>query len=237
MAVRRKRNGTEPKNNDSKIEKILTEFGKNKQNREKERFISKVDNLYSVLLTISIFFIGLFISQNNLITSDPLLSFPIIGIILVMIFSFIMGLYGVMKNRNEHRIYAWVIVISCLPLILLIALLVNYQGIFNQILNQTVINTNILLNQNRLLSILSMPVLITTNGNLGLALLIPIFVILLDLGLSLRTKKWLERIFIHKHLKVRKSMTWFFVICIPLILVSISIILSVIVFMMHYGFF
>lgn len=107
----------EPKTLKEKIDNLSLKF-------EKERFLIRVDELYYVLLTISIFITGFFISEYSSIVRNPLYSFPIIATIFTLLISFVIGLYGVIKDINEYRIYAWTLVVSCLFLTIMILILV-----------------------------------------------------------------------------------------------------------------
>jgi hypothetical protein len=162
-----------------------------------------------------------------------------IGLISTLIVSFIIGIYGVIKNSNGHRVYAWVIVISCSPMIFLIAFLVNYQDVINQVLNVTIINTSSLVDQNWVLSVLSTPILDTSQyPNVATAIIYPIVIVVIDTYLIVKATKWLENSFRSRRLIVKNSFRrrWFtLLLFLPVMIIAISIIISALFFLRFIG--
>jgi len=102
---------------EEKIDFLITESEKAKLERKRERVLSKIDGLYNVLNTISTFLVGLVISQHvffNNASSFGLL-FSITGIIVSVIFSYIVGFMGMVKDSIENRILSWGLLLTSLP--------------------------------------------------------------------------------------------------------------------------
>jgi hypothetical protein len=102
----------EAKTLEEKVDLLLMKFEESQQGREKERVLSKIDGLYTLLITLSTFIIGIVVSQRAVIELNVLLLFPLIGIVVVMIVSFSLGVKGMIRNSMEHRMLAYCLLIS-----------------------------------------------------------------------------------------------------------------------------
>jgi hypothetical protein len=94
---------------EQKIDSLIEEFEKEKQERKRERVLSKIDGLYSLLLALSTFVIGIIISQHDIVIIQGSIGllFSLVGIILSMIMSFVIGFKGMVNDSMENRILAW----------------------------------------------------------------------------------------------------------------------------------
>lgn len=102
---------------EEKIDFLITESEKAKLERKRERVLSKVDGLYNVLITISTFLVGIVISQHGFFLNSPTfnLFFSITGIIVSVIFSYVVGFMGMVKDSIENRILSWGLLLTSLP--------------------------------------------------------------------------------------------------------------------------
>jgi hypothetical protein len=185
-----------------KIDRLLEIATEDKQTRKQERFLSRLDGLNNAFLTLSIFLIGLFISQFTIIAANPMLSFPIITAIFAMFFSFTVGLLGILRDLNGIRIMAWSLAFSCLILLFMIFGLVSFLNYFH--------------NQN--FSIISQ--------------VITAVLILANTFLTLKFAKQLEGIFQAKNLEIRDStkIKGVIIVVTAIFVIAVSIIISVIIF-------
>jgi len=125
----------DPNSLEEKIDCLLRNSESTQRERKGERFLSRVDGLYNVLFTLSIFFIGLIISQRSLIAINVILLFPTVGVIFAMLIAFGMGLRGMISNLYDIRIFAWSLLFSCLMWILPVVALVISAPLLNQFSN------------------------------------------------------------------------------------------------------
>jgi uncharacterized membrane protein len=80
--------------------------------RKRERLLSKTDGLYNLFITISTFIVGIFVSQRDFIAPNVIVSFFLIGVILSMIGSFIIGFRGMIRDTIRDRLLAYCLLIS-----------------------------------------------------------------------------------------------------------------------------
>jgi len=194
-------NNGEPKTTEEKIDRVFAIVTEDHQGRKHERFLSRLDGLNNAFLTLSIFLIGLFISQFPVIAANPMLSFPIITAILAMVFSFAIGSLGILRDLNGIRIMAWSFGVSCLILLLMIFGLVSFLNYFHS----------------ESLKFISQAITV------GL--------IVLNTFLTLKFAKWLEGIFHSKQLEILDSTKMkLLTIIIAIFVIAVSIIISVIIF-------
>jgi hypothetical protein len=99
----------------NKIDDLLIAFEENKKERKKETLLSKLDGLYNLLITFSVFALGLIISQKGIMVTNYLLFYGLIGIIISMVFSFILGVKGMISNSMEYRLLSYCLLLT-LPL-------------------------------------------------------------------------------------------------------------------------
>jgi hypothetical protein len=204
----------EPKDTETakqKMDKLLLKFT---ESRKKEHFLSRIDGLYNALLTVAIFFTGLFISQYSSIAGNTLLSFPVICIIGATLTSFLIGLYGVINDLNAIRISAWTILISCL--------------LWTGLIGVLVILTTALVGAFQI----SIPYL---TGACAIAFIFVNFI------LTRTFRRWLERIFASRNLEITDSrkISFFRLTIInisAIFIVSISILISTVVFLKQLNF-
>jgi uncharacterized membrane protein len=71
-----------------KIDSLITDFEENKQKAKRDRVLSKIDGLYNLFITVSVFIVGLIISQNRAVTANIEILFVLLGIIITLIFSY-----------------------------------------------------------------------------------------------------------------------------------------------------
>jgi hypothetical protein len=102
----------ETKKLEEKIDSLLRDSEETKQERKRERTLSKIDGLYNLLITLSTFTIGILISQGKTIVTNVLISFPMIGIVFCMIISFIIGVRGMINNSMENRMLSYCLLFS-----------------------------------------------------------------------------------------------------------------------------
>jgi len=101
--------------------------------REKERILSRVDGLFNLLITLSTFIVGIFISQREFIATNVIISFPLIGVAFSLIFSFIIGVVGMLRNLMKYRMLAYCLLLFlplwylAMPILLIVA---NYLTTF-----------------------------------------------------------------------------------------------------------
>ena len=88
-----------------KIDTLIKEFERARQERKRERILSKMDGLYYVLISISTFASGLMISQHSSLSATSL--YPLTGFLLSMLASFAIGFKGMISDSMENRILAW----------------------------------------------------------------------------------------------------------------------------------
>ena len=91
---------------EEKIDLLIAESEKAKLERKRERVLSKVDGLYNVLIALSTFLVGIVISQHGFFVNASSfgLFFSVVGIILSVIFSYVVGFMGMVKDSLENRI-------------------------------------------------------------------------------------------------------------------------------------
>jgi len=102
----------ETKKLEEKIDSLLKDFEEAKQERKRERTLSKIDGLYNLLITLSTFTIAIIISQSKAILTNVLISLPMIGIVFSMIISFIIGVRGMLNNSMENRMLSYCLLLS-----------------------------------------------------------------------------------------------------------------------------
>jgi hypothetical protein len=109
--------GEKPKPLKEKVDFLLNRLEESQHEREKERILSKFDGLYNLLITVSTFIIGIIISQHSAIGMNVFVIFPMTGVVIVMVTSFILGLKGMIiaKDSMENRILSYCLLLS-LPL-------------------------------------------------------------------------------------------------------------------------
>lgn len=88
---------------------MIEESEKTKQERKKDRVLSRIDGFFYSLIALSTFTSGLIISQHDFLTSKESggLLFPNVAAVLSMLLSFITGFKGMLYDSMENRIYAW----------------------------------------------------------------------------------------------------------------------------------
>jgi len=103
---------------EEKIDFLIEESEKTKQERKKEKALSRIDGLFYSLITLSTFTSGLIISQHDFLTAKESvgLLFFMVTIVLSMLFSFITGFNGMLYDSMENRILAWCFLLVCLTL-------------------------------------------------------------------------------------------------------------------------
>jgi hypothetical protein len=84
--------------------------------REKERILSRLDGLFNLSITLSTFIVGIFVSQREFIATNVIISFPLIGVVFTMVFSFVIGtVKGVFGKSMKYRMLAYCLLLF-LPL-------------------------------------------------------------------------------------------------------------------------
>ena len=199
-------NDEESKTTQEKLDRLLSMINESQQERKKENFLSRVDGFNNVLLTISVFLFGLLISQYAAIISNPLLSFPIIAVILAMVISFTIGLYGAIKNLDEKRILGWSLVVSCIGLIFMILIVVVTRPLVNSYVLTFIV--------------------------------IPVIALIFNIFLTMKFSEWLEIQFNYKKFdgkegKKRLFKKFLSISSIPIFVISSSIVISVLMFMIQ----
>ena len=95
---------------EQKIDSLLEkETKKAKAERKRERVLSKVDGFYNVLIALSTFVVGNLVSQHDYFFGKFSIGFSlsIIGIVLSMIISYIIGFKGMITDSMENRLISW----------------------------------------------------------------------------------------------------------------------------------
>lgn len=106
----------EGKTLEEKIDLLNDKLEKDRQERGRDRILSKVDSLYFVFVTLIAFVLGLVINQRSTVSANPFLLYMIIGVLLSMSSSFIVGVRGMIKNSLQSRILAWCLCFTCLAM-------------------------------------------------------------------------------------------------------------------------
>jgi hypothetical protein len=108
-------NSEDIKSLEKKIDSLIEESEKAKIERKREKVLSKVDGLYNVLIALSTFIIGIIITQIKfLIGVDTVaLLFAMVGVVLSMLFSFLIGFKGMVNDSMEKRVLSWVLLLTC----------------------------------------------------------------------------------------------------------------------------
>jgi len=91
---------------EEKIDSLIEEMKKSRQQRKRDRIFSKIDGLFYVLITLSTFISGIIITQSHFLIETSVL-LPLIGVLLSMLISFAIGFKGMISYSIENRIYAW----------------------------------------------------------------------------------------------------------------------------------
>jgi hypothetical protein len=113
--------------NEDKLDVIYETLNEMKHERAREKILSRTDVIYTVLLTLSTFTIGILISQrNSILTNAPMLFF-LIGVVFSMIASFVVGVSGMIKDEMKKRISAYCLLVS-LPIWYLSLSILMYVG-------------------------------------------------------------------------------------------------------------
>lgn len=101
---------------EQKIDLLLEETKKAKAERKKERVLSKVDGFYNVLIALSTFAVGILVSQRDYFFGkfSNGFSLSIIGIVLSMIISYIIGFKGMITDSMENRLISWGLLVGSL---------------------------------------------------------------------------------------------------------------------------
>jgi len=113
-----------------KIDFLIAESENAKLEQKRERVLSKVDGLYNVLIALSTFLVGLVISQHvffNNASSFGLL-FSITGIIVSLIFSYVVGFMGMVKDSIGNRVLSWGLFLTSVPFLGISSLIPFFVG-------------------------------------------------------------------------------------------------------------
>ena len=101
---------------EDKIDSLLEYLAEAKNERKKDRILSKIDSLYNVLIALVTFSLGVLISQREIIFRGYFnaLSLFVIGAILTLIISYIIGLNAMIKDSFNQRILSWTLFVLSL---------------------------------------------------------------------------------------------------------------------------
>jgi len=99
---------------EKKVDLLIEEIAKTQRERKRERIFSKIDGLFYVLITMSTFVSGIIITQSAFLIRISILH-PIIGVLLSMLISFIIGFKGMINDSIELRVSAWCMLAGSLP--------------------------------------------------------------------------------------------------------------------------
>ncbi|HKZ94665.1 MAG TPA: hypothetical protein VJ249_08825 [Candidatus Bathyarchaeia archaeon] len=101
---------------EEKIDFLIEESEKTKQERKKEKVLSRVDGFFYSLIALSTFTSGLIISQHDFLTAKESagLLFLMVAVVFSMLFSFIIGFKGMLYDSMKNRILAWCFLLVCL---------------------------------------------------------------------------------------------------------------------------
>jgi len=73
--------------------------------REKERILSRLDGAFNLLITLSAFIVGVFISQRDFIVTNVSISFPLIAVVFSMVIAFILNFKGMITKESQSMKY------------------------------------------------------------------------------------------------------------------------------------
>jgi len=101
---------------EQKIDLLLEETRKAKAERKRERVLSKVDGFYNVLIALSTFAVGILVSQHDYFFGKFSIGFSlsIIGIVLSMMISYVIGFEGMITDSIENRLVSWGLLVASL---------------------------------------------------------------------------------------------------------------------------
>lgn len=114
---------------EEKVDLLLRSFQGNQAERQKEKILTKLDGLYTLLISLSTFIFGIAISQRVTLGLNTILWFPLIGIVVTMILSFILGVKGMIITRESiiNRMLSYCLLLSLpiwlvtVPLLMLVS--------------------------------------------------------------------------------------------------------------------
>jgi hypothetical protein len=117
----------------SKFEQLIERMENAAGVSEKNRLLTKLDGLYTFLISLSTFLIGIAVSQRVSLGLNTILWFPLIGIVVTMVISFILGVRGMIIAREAiiNRMLAYCLLLSLpiwlvtVPLLMLISTNLN----------------------------------------------------------------------------------------------------------------
>jgi len=109
---------------EEKIDRLLHAFEEDKRERKKARILAKIDGLHNVLIALSTFIIGLIITQNKFLIGVNTVGilFSMVGVVLSILFSFVIGFKGMVGDLMEQRVLSWVLLLTCFVSFLFIIL-------------------------------------------------------------------------------------------------------------------
>jgi hypothetical protein len=84
----------------------------------------------NVLIALSTFIVGLIITQNKLLISvdSVAILFAMVGVVTSMLFSFVIGFTGMVRDSMEKRVLSWVLLLTCFVsyMFTMLAFIANY---------------------------------------------------------------------------------------------------------------
>ena len=96
-----------PKILEGKVDLLLKKFNDSKKERLRDSRLAKFDIPIPLFMTFSIFLIGFIINQGMAIGLNVYALFPLIGIVVLLIASFFVFLYGMINDLMEYRMLAY----------------------------------------------------------------------------------------------------------------------------------
>lgn len=98
---------------ETKINFLIAESEKARLERKRERILSKIDALYTVLIAISTFATGIAVAQYGS-SFESGVWVILVEIVVAMLFSYWVGFKGMIGDSVENRLFAWSLLIAFL---------------------------------------------------------------------------------------------------------------------------
>ena len=107
-----------------KVDWLIEESKKAKIERKRDRVLAKIDGLHNVLIALSTFIIGIIITQNKSLigVNTAGILYSMVGVVLSILFSFVIGFNGMVSDLMEQRVLSWVLLLTCFVSFLVIGL-------------------------------------------------------------------------------------------------------------------
>ena len=106
---------------EQKINLLLEETKKAKTERKKERVLSKIDVVYSVIITLTVFIMGIMVNKFDFLVKPTGLIALLIPFVLTLAYSFLIGFRAMVNDSMDNRVLSW-----CLLIVSMIWWLVIY---------------------------------------------------------------------------------------------------------------